>query len=55
MKMEIKQGYDKIDLIIDDENDAARIMADLIPYCDQVTTFTVTTDIFKEEENDGNL
>ena len=48
MKMEIKQGYDKIDLVIDDVSAAADIMVALAPYCEETTSFI----IIKEEEED---
>lgn len=54
MKLTIKQGYDRLVFTIDDENDAARIMADLVPYCDVTTSFTVEIEVL-EEENDDNL
>lgn len=52
MKLTIKQGLDELNFVIDDEVDAARIMEDLIPYCDVTTSFTIT---IEKEEKDGNL
>ena len=48
MKVRIRQGYNDINLVVDDVGDAAEIMCILAPYCEDTTSFT----IIKEEEED---